>query len=102
MQQRTKRLLKIWAGVIAKSTAFATIGVGTILILENLPPDITAAVVIGAIAVFVGWITWQIAKMKLETAELKEARLFRELSKDMGDPPYYSSYVAAIKTRLNT
>jgi hypothetical protein len=101
MQQRTKRLLKIWTGVVAKITAIGMTGFGAAFILKSLPPNIAAAVVIGAMVIFAGWFTWQIAKLKLEAAELKEARLFRELSKDMGDPPSHGSYAAAMKARLN-
>lgn len=81
MQPRTKRLLKIWLGVIAKVTAFAVLGFVAVWILSMLPSAIAAALVIGAIVAFVGYTAWQVAKVNLEIAEIKEARVLRELSK---------------------
>lgn len=100
MEQRTKRFLKIWAGVIVKTTAYTVLGIGTVVALAKTPPLITAALIVAAFLVFISWMTWQIAKMKLANIELKEARVFLELSKDTDTPPVHTSYAAAMKARL--
>ena len=81
MQQRTKRLLMIWLGVVAYIVAFSALGLGAGWIVLQLPPKIAVAAVISVVAVYVGWLTFQIAKVRLTATELKEARVLRELSK---------------------
>jgi hypothetical protein len=81
MQQRTKRLLMIWVVVVAYILAFSALGLGAGWILQQLPFDIAAALVIGALVIFAGWCTFEIAKIKLANKEYTEARILRELSK---------------------
>jgi xanthosine utilization system XapX-like protein len=81
MQPRTKRLLKIWLGIIAKLAAFAVLGLLVGWVLSIIPANIAAALIIGAIVIFVGYTAWQVAKTNLEIAEIKEARVLRDLSK---------------------
>jgi membrane protease YdiL (CAAX protease family) len=81
MQQRTKRLLMIWLGVIAHIVAFSALGLGAGWILRQLPFDIAAALVMVAFAVFAGWVAFELAKIKLANKEYNEDRVLRELSK---------------------
>ena len=81
MQQRTKRLLMIWLGVVANIIAFIALGFSAGWIVLQLPHNIAVAAVISVVAVYVGWLTFQIAKVRLTATELKEARVLRELSK---------------------
>jgi membrane protease YdiL (CAAX protease family) len=81
MQQRTKRLLMIWLGVIAHIVAFSSLGLGAGWILRQLPFDIAAALVIVALVIFAGWVAFELAKIKLENKEYTEARVLRELRK---------------------
>ena len=81
MQQRTKRLLRIWLGVVANISAFIALGLSAGWIVLQLPPNIAVVAVISVVAVYVGWITFQIAKVRLTATELKEARVLRVLSK---------------------
>ena len=51
MQQRTKRLLMIWLGVVAYIVAFSALGLGAGWIVLQLPPKIAVAAVISVVAV---------------------------------------------------
>jgi hypothetical protein len=81
MQQRTKRLLMIWLGVVAYIVAFMAMGLGAGWIISQLPTEIAIAVIIVVVIVYAGWLTFQIAKVRLTATEFKEARILRELSK---------------------
>jgi len=81
MQQRTKRLLMIWVGVIANICAYILLGVGAGWAVRQLPTNFAIAAVIVAVVGYAGWITFQIAKLRLEKKEYTEARVLRELRK---------------------
>jgi len=71
----------IWLGVVANIIAFIALGLGAGWVVLQLPTNIAVAAVISVVAVYAGWITLQIAKVRLTATELKEARVLRELSK---------------------
>lgn len=81
MQQRTKRLAVIWAKTYLSFVLVCAVGLGFVYVISVLP-DIYGIIAVSALIIGgVGYSTFGIAKIRLESEERDQARILRSLSK---------------------
>lgn len=81
MQQRTKRLAVIWAKTYLSFVLVCVVGLGFVYVLSILPETYRIITVIALIIGGIGYSTYGIAKMRLESEERDQIRILRSLSK---------------------
>ncbi len=81
MQQRTKRLAIIWAKTFASFIATCA-GILVFALVLKMFPEYAQIVIISTLALGgIGYVTFNIAKLRLDTEERDQARILRSLSK---------------------
>lgn len=85
MQQRTKRLAIIWAKTYLAFVMVCVAGFGFVYVLSLLPEIYRIVAIIAMIVGGIGYSTFGIAKLRLDSEERDQARVLRSLSKGYDD-----------------